>query len=205
MAAEPAPRGEQQASGPRSVAASRISGTVVTGDGARIDARPPVLAAGLPRPADVSVATGLHNLPRPPASVFVGRADVLSRLERSLSAGASVVVTQAVFGLGGVGKSELALQHAHAHRHRYPLTWWITADEPGKVEAGLAALAGRVCPDVALTATTAEAAAWALTWLQTHPGWLLILDDVNDPDDVEPLLGQLHGGHILLTTRRDAG
>jgi len=111
MAAEPAPPDEQQASGPRSVAASRISGPVVT---------------------------GLHNLPRPPASVFVGRADVLSRLERSLSAGASVVVTQAVFGLGGVGKSELALQHAYAHRHRYPLTWWITADEPGKVEAGLA-------------------------------------------------------------------
>jgi tetratricopeptide (TPR) repeat protein len=199
------PGGDQQASGSRSVAASQISGMVVTGDDARIDARAPVLGTGIPRPADVTAATGMHNLPRPPAAVFVGRADMLARLERGLADGTSVVVTQAVFGLGGVGKSELALQHAHTHHRRYPLTWWITADEPGKVEAGLAALAARVCPDLALAATTTEAAAWALTWLQAHPGWLLILDDVSDPADIGPLLGQLHGGHILLTTRRDTG
>ena len=36
-------------------------------------------------------------------------------------------------------------------------------------------------------------------------GWLLILDNVNDPADVEPLLGQLTGGHIVITTRRDTG
>ena len=40
---------------------------------------------------------------------------------------------------------------------------------------------------------------------QAHPGWLLILDNVNDPDDVEPLPGQLSGGHIVITTRRDTG
>ena len=56
-----------------------------------------------------------------------------------------------------------------------------------------------------MAGTTADAAGWAAAWLQAHHGWLLVLDNVNDPGDVEPLLGQLTGGHILVTTRRDTG
>src|SRR6185437_643311 len=189
MPAERIPPGGQVASGPRSVAASQISGVVVTGDRPQVDARAPVLAAGgIPRPADVVIAARMNNLPRPPAAVFVGREDVLTLLEESLAGGGSVVVTQAVFGLGGVGKSELALQYAHAHRCGYQLIWWVTAEDGSQIEAGLAGLAGRICPDLALAVTTAEAAAWAVTWLQAYSGWLLILDDVSDPGDVEPLL-----------------
>jgi hypothetical protein len=196
------PAGQAEASGPRSVAASEISGVVVTGDRALVDARAPVLAAGgIPRPADVVVAAGMNNLPRPPAAVFVGRDDALARLEAGLAGGGSVVV----FGLGGVGKSELALQYAHAHRKSCVLTWWVNAEDGSQIEAGLAALAGRICPELALVATTSEAAGWAVSWLQAHAGWLLILDDVSEPGDVEPLLGELHGGRIVLTTRRDAG
>jgi tetratricopeptide (TPR) repeat protein len=188
------------------VAASQISGQVLTGDHSHVDARATVLGAGsIPRPADVVIAPGMNNLPRPPAAVFVGREEPMARLQEGLSGGASVVVTQAVYGLGGVGKSELALRYAHAHRGDYQVTWWITAEDGSQVEAGLAGLAGRACPELALAATTSEAAAWAVTWLQAHAGWLLILDDVSQPGDVEPLLGQLHGGHILLTTRRDTG
>ena len=109
------------------------------GDSPQVDARAPVLApGGIPRPADVTVAAGMSNLPRPPALVFVGRVEALARLEEGLAGGGSVVVTQAMFGLGGVGKSELALQYAHAHRSGYTLTWWITAEDAGQVEAGLA-------------------------------------------------------------------
>ena len=71
------------------------------------------------------------------------------------------MVTQAVYGLGGVGKSELALHHAHAHRGDYGLVWWITAADAGQVEAGLAGLAGRLCPPVAVAGTTQDAAGWA--------------------------------------------
>src|SRR5580658_9086581 len=106
MPAGDVPQAGPTASGPRSVAASQISGVVVTGDGARVDARAPVMAVGgIPRPADVAVAAGMNNLPRPPASVFVGREEALARLAGGLTGGGSVVMTQAVFGLGGVGKS----------------------------------------------------------------------------------------------------
>ena len=162
-------------------------------------------AVGVPAPAAVAAAPGTHNLPRPPARVFVGRDSALDRLRGELAGDASAVVTQAVYGLGGVGKSELALQYAVACREKYPLIWWITADDAAQLQAGLAALAARLCRQVATAGTTAEAADWGIGWLQAHQGWLLILDNVSDPGDVEPLLGQLPGGHILITTRRDAG
>ena len=180
------------------MAASQLSGQVLTGDHAHVDARAPVLGAGgIPRPAEVVIAAGMNNLPRPPAAVFVGRKGPLARLEEGLSGGGSVVVTQAVYGLGGVGKSELALHYAHAHRGGYVLTWWITAEDGSQVEAGLAALAGRAvlswrwprprgggCVGGDLAAGSCRVAA--------DP------DDVSDPGDVEPLPGQLYGGHILL-------
>ena len=115
------------------------------------------------------------------------------------------MVTQALYGLGGVGKSELALHHATAHRGDYPVIWWITAEDAAQIETGLAALAARLCREIATTVTTGEAAQWAVGWLQAHPGWLLILDNVNEPDEAEPLLGLLTGGHVLITTRRDTG
>jgi tetratricopeptide (TPR) repeat protein len=145
----------------------------------------------------------VDNLPRPPTPVFKGRDTALTVLGRALAADSGVPVTQAVYGIGGVGKSELALRHAHAHRGDYQLMWWITAADSQQVEAGLAALAGRVCPPMALAGSTQEAAAWALDWLQGHDRWLLILDNVDDPEDVAGLLGQLRSGHIVLTTRRD--
>ena len=119
-----------------------------------------------------------------------------------MSAG-SGVICQAVHGLGGVGKTELALQYAHRWRDRYLVRWWVTADSPAAIENGLAALTARMNPELLLTATAAEAASWAVGWLQNQSGWLLVLDNVEQRSDVEPLLAQLDTGHLLITTRRD--
>jgi tetratricopeptide (TPR) repeat protein/MinD-like ATPase involved in chromosome partitioning or flagellar assembly len=161
--------------------------------------------SAISNPAAVAAPPGTHNLPRRPARVFVGRQGALRELSDALTGDASAAVTQAVYGLGGVGKSELALQHASGHQADYNLIWWITAEDPAQIQAGLAALAARLYPQIATAGTTEDAAGWATGWLQAHHGWLLILDNVNDPADVEPLLGQLTGGHVLITTRRDTG
>jgi tetratricopeptide (TPR) repeat protein len=193
-----------QASGSRAIAAGQV-GIAATGDYAHIDARTTTLsAATIPSPAEVAAPPGTHNLPRRPARVFVGRDQALRQLADALAEGMGVAM-RAIHGLGGVGKSELALQHAAAHRDDYTLIWWITAEDGDQIQAGLAALAGRLCQEIALVGTTADAAEWAVGWLQSHDGWLLILDNVDEPGDVEELLGQLDGGHILITTRRDTG
>jgi hypothetical protein len=162
------------------------------------------LAAGaVPHPAAVDLARPVVGLPRRPVRVFEGRDEALGALARTLGVRGEAVVTQAVYGLGGVGKSELALQYADAHRRDYRLVWWITAADATQVDAGLARLAGRLCPAISVGSRTADAAEWATGWLQAYDGWLLILDNVEDPADVEPLLGQLDRGHVIVTSRRD--
>ncbi|WP_275410937.1 DUF4062 domain-containing protein, partial [Paractinoplanes rishiriensis] len=143
---------------------------------------------------------GVDNLPMGSA-VFEGRD--LARLAGLLDgAGGAVVGQAAVYGLGGIGKTELAIHYARNYRDRYGLVWWVTADTAENVALGLAALAGRLRP----ADTLADAQAWALSWLQTHRGWLLVLDNVEDLADIEPLLGQVAGrGHVVVTTRRELG
>ena len=189
----------QQNQADRDVYAAGQNQTVIN-DNRRIE-----LAAGaVPHPAVVDLAEPIAGLPRRPVRVFEGREETLGVLAQALGAQGGAVVTQAVYGLGGVGKSEMALQYADANRGDYGLVWWITAADAGRVEAGLAGLAGRLCPLVAVAGTTGDAAGWATGWLQAHDRWLLILDNVEDPADIEPLLGQLGGGHVIVTSRRDA-
>ncbi|MGH3187645.1 MAG: hypothetical protein ACRDOL_10355, partial [Streptosporangiaceae bacterium] len=110
-----------------------------------------------------------------------------------------------VHGLGGTGKSTLALQFAHRNRNRYNPVWWISADSGVSVTTGLAELAARLDPYASLTAkTSAEAAAWAIGWLQANDGWLLVFDDAT-PRAIEPVLGTLAGGRYLITSRRATG
>ncbi|GFJ76448.1 NB-ARC domain-containing protein [Phytohabitans houttuyneae] len=171
------------------------------------NARAQVLSGGvsLGTPGEIPAPpAGLVGLPKPARRVFVGRADPLDELDELVRAGAGVVA-QAVHGLGGVGKTELALQYAHRHYDRYRVVWWVAAETPETVEAGLAQLAFRLHPGVQVIATQTEAATWAVGWLQSHDGWLLVLDNVEHRRQVEPLLGQLSRGHVLITTRRDVG
>ncbi|SCL31068.1 Tetratricopeptide repeat-containing protein [Micromonospora rhizosphaerae] len=189
-------------SGRRAAVLHTNQGVVQTGDNVRAVVGVPVSLGPPDRVATPS--GGFVGLPKPPVRVFVGRDEDLAKLGRLVEAGTGVVA-QAVHGLGGVGKSELALQYVARHGDRYPVVWWVSADSPEAIESGLAGLTFRLHPDAQLTATEAEAASWAVGWLQSHPSWLLVLDNVEQREHVEPLLAQLTQGHVLITTRRDVG
>jgi hypothetical protein len=77
---------------------------------------------------------------------FSGRGDLLEELHASLEAGsaAAVVSTGALHGLGGVGKTELALEFAHRFASDYDIGWWIPAELPTSATAALVTLAGRL-------------------------------------------------------------
>jgi len=163
---------------------------------------------GPPRTAtvyDVEVPPGVNNLPELPSPIFVGRAEVMAELERALSA-ESQTITQTVHGLGGVGKTTLALHYAHDHAGAYRLVWWIRSDTPELIEAGFAALTVRLRGEESSDLTTTQAADWAVGWLQTHPGWLLVFDNAEKPGDVHAWTGQLRAsGRHLITSRYKRG
>jgi tetratricopeptide (TPR) repeat protein len=191
---------------PRSVSIGVNAGVVSTGDGAVIDARTIHLPAEAVRmPGGVAAARGLHNLPAPHSAVFVDRQDDLAQLD-AVMADQAATAPPVVHGLGGTGKSTLALHYAHRNRDRYNPVWWIPADSSVSITSGLAELAARLDPVQNLTAkSNAEAAAWAVSWLQTHTGWLLVFDDAASPRGIESVLGILAGGRHLITSRRATG
>ncbi|MFF5968720.1 tetratricopeptide repeat protein [Streptomyces collinus] len=153
-------------------------------------------------PASVDAPPGVVRLPALHAS-FVGRARELALLDDALT-GSGAAVVHAVHGLGGVGKSTLAAHWAGARRQADNPIWWITADSPGALAAGLAALAAALQPALARLPQD-QLKERALQWLATHDGWLLILDNVTDPEVVQPLLAHADKGRILITSRRASG
>src|SRR4051812_40216111 len=194
------------AAGTRSVAAASINAPVITGDHARMV----TLAPGTLRAPDgVGAPTGgAWNLPRRPSALFVGRDQALSAISglfTASSGGSRAMVGQAVAGLGGVGKSELALQYAATRVGAGAVVWWVNAETREQLELGFADLTFRLDPATATAWTTTEAADWAQSWLQAHNGWLVVLDNVEDPRLIEPVLGRLSTGDVLITTRRDIG
>ncbi|WP_225849236.1 FxSxx-COOH system tetratricopeptide repeat protein [Streptomyces sp. HPF1205] len=191
--------------GERPIGAASI-GVAISGDSARVVVLPPEAAHWA---LTVQAPPGAGFLPESASGVFVGREQELTDLRRMLAGGGSAAVVQprvrAIHGLGGIGKSALALRYADRYRDTYTLVWWITAESPEAILTGLGGLATRLCPQWAHTVGPDERAAWAITWLQAHPDWLLVFDNVEDPAHLRPYLGTLAGGHHLATSRRSTG
>ncbi|MFJ4976883.1 NACHT domain-containing protein, partial [Streptomyces coeruleorubidus] len=198
---------EPRTANPRLGTAGGDIGVAITGDGAQVVM---LLAEAVRWAKELDAPAGTGNLPGAASSVFVGRRDELAELRRLLTdegegAVTQVSATRAIHGLDGIGKSTLALHYAHTHRLTYTLVWWINATDAEQIVSSLATLAMRLCPQWAATAGVQEQAAWAILWLQWHPGWLLVFDSVEDPADLRHYLGTLPGGHRLATSRTATG
>jgi tetratricopeptide (TPR) repeat protein len=145
-------------------------------------------------------------------SLFKGRSDELARLHAALSAGGSdgvAIAGHALHGLGGIGKTQLAIEYAHAHDEDYRALLFLPCGSRELVASGLAALAGPDVLDLPEQHETDEArrANAALRWLSANPGWLLILDNVDDEAALaamEALRPRLKGGSVLITGRLNA-
>ncbi len=163
-------------------------------------------------PADDAV---VHRQPRnlpfhSLRQLFKGRGLAMAQLRDALAQDhegiATGVVAKAVHGLGGVGKTRLAIEYAWRHAADYSVLLFVPAETPEKLDAGLAALADREVLDLPQRKAREDEVKIpaVLAWLERHPAWLMILDNVDDKaalKAVAKLLPRLRGGHVLITGR----
>jgi tetratricopeptide (TPR) repeat protein/CO dehydrogenase nickel-insertion accessory protein CooC1 len=135
---------------------------------------------------------------------FTGRAAILEQIRDKLAGGGTAaVVALALYGLGGVGKTQLAMEYAHRFMADYDLVWWVPSERTDEISGALADLARKM--GLKVGDNVAEAADAALEELRREavPHWLLIFDNADDPKQLEPYL-PTGTGHVLITSRDQA-
>lgn len=133
---------------------------------------------------------------------FTGRQRELQELHGYLQGGTPTALTQAIRGLGGIGKTQTASEYAHQYRGEYEAVLWVRATQEHYL-TDLLALANLLqLPEAKKQQQDQQMLVRALLrWLDKHTRWLLILDNVQEGVDVGDLLSMRGAGHILLTTR----
>ncbi len=143
----------------------------------------------------------------PRIASFTGRADELDRLDTIVMQDKPAAVTQtsvgraAVQGMGGVGKTALAIEYAHRYRSLYAGVCWCPAETRAGLLSALAGLAVTLGAATAEEADVEKAAKAALRRLaEQRATWLLVYDNVTTPDCIGDLLPSA-GARVLITSR----
>ena len=161
----------------------------------------------------------LHNLGS--ASVpyarnphFTGRDELLDQLHQQLIAveqndtakirGAALTQPQAVKGLGGIGKTQIAVEYAYRHCQEYQVVLWVRADTHEALTSDYVEIAKLLnLPQKDDQDQTLVVQA-VLQWFKTHTQWLLIFDNADDLSLVDAYLPRQGNGNIIITTRAHA-
>ncbi len=150
----------------------------------------------------------IWNIPYPRNPVFTGREEILAQLARTLQPGTAVALShpyiQAISGLGGIGKTQIALEYAYRHRHDYQAILWVSAETRESLIASYVSIATLLRVPEHAAKKQAVIVKAVKQWLQAHHDWLLILDNADDLALLPEFLPPAPGGHLLLTTRAAA-
>jgi tetratricopeptide (TPR) repeat protein len=149
------------------------------------------------------------NVPWHPNPYFLGREPLLSELQSRLTDPSAPTRRVALTGLGGVGKTQSAVEYAYGQQANLDLVWWLRGERPTTLLGDYAALAGQppLAADLRLDKDVAQAAIVAAVrmWLERHHRWLLVFDNVEDPQHVQDLLPRTATGQVLITSQTGTG
>ncbi|MFE9968084.1 FxSxx-COOH system tetratricopeptide repeat protein [Streptomyces sp. NPDC005525] len=145
------------------------------------------------------------NMP-PRNLVFTGREELLINLERGLRDGPAAVLPHALHGMGGVGKSQLALEYVYRHAAEYEVVCWIPAERTTQIQQAFVELAKRLHLPVSSEAITAVPAVLeALRTGNPYGKWLLVFDNAESPAAVQEYFPSTPAGgpvgSVIVTSR----
>jgi len=103
-----------------------------------------------------------------------------------------------------VGKTSLAVEYAYRQRASFDVVWWLRAEEPATLTGDFTALAGALNVPEQTQTDPAVVVTAVHRWLASHDRWLLVFDNVTQPEDVVSLFPQGGTGQVLVTSRWSA-
>jgi len=168
---------------------------IITGDNTKFTLTAKALKLLMPKKA--------YNIPYPRNINFTGRESLLTDMRSALDSGSNVALThvKALTGLGGIGKTQLALEYSYRYQDDYDIVWWLRSELPSSLLYDYARmawsleLAGEDIRDLILLAEKVK------VFLETHNRWLLVFDNAQDAQDLKPYLPNCRGGHVIITSR----
>src|SRR2546428_1423224 len=148
------------------------------------------------------------NVPRR-NPLFTGREAFLRDLHESLNVDNSVILTYApkvISGMGGIGKTQAAIEYAYRYRHEYEAVLWVKADISVNILSGFRDIAKELDLSEKDDKNPQRVVTAVKNWLEAHTKWLLIFDNADELKVVLNFLPQTlkQGQHTLLTTRNIA-
>ncbi len=131
---------------------------------------------------------------------FTGRDAAIEELRERLNSSTALAGPAVLQGIGGVGKTQIAIEYLHRFAADYDVVWWISADQPALVVTALADLARELeLPTVTRADEQVAAVLEALRLGTPSPRWIIIFDNTDDPEKIRPLI-PTGAGDVILTT-----
>jgi hypothetical protein len=153
---------------------------------------------------------------------FIGRKIELRKMEEAFHRDGPERAVVVLHGLGGIGKTQLAVQYLKAHRETYSATFWLNGRTEDTLKESFMDMARRLYSEhenSLLLRTAAESkesdavVAYMRKWLSIKENhrWILIFDNIDNPKiagsqdpqayDIRSYFPEANHGSIIITTR----
>ena len=143
------------------------------------------------------------NLPERRNPHFTGRQEILEGIHKTFETKETIALTQAIAGLGGIGKTQVALEYVYRYGYEYDQIWWVNAETD---ETILASFLNFAIKNKIIKEDTKEAEIIieaVRDWMQQYDNWLFIFDNVEKENKLQRFLPAQSFGrrHVLVTSR----
>ncbi len=156
--------------------------------------------------ASMTALSPYWHLPYQRNPFFTGRESVLQQLHDTLTHEHTAVLSQSytLSGLGGIGKTQTAIEYAYRHANDYAAVFWISAETTENIISNMIAIATLLNLPERQEQEQSRVVSAVIRWLTNHRNWLVIFDNVEDAELVKGFWPPARCGSFLLTSRKQA-
>ncbi len=136
---------------------------------------------------------------------FTGRKEILSAIKATLKDSNDITLTQAISGLGGIGKTQTAIEFCYRYKNNYEPIFWTRSENEAEFNTSYLEQAKKLKlisdKDIEQGLKIEEIIETFKTWLSNNSNWLMVLDNLENVDLIRKYLPNNYQGYILITTR----